>query len=72
MYAGLARIMRASMVRTAETPETKGHRMAHDREYREQTEEDLENTPPMSGMQKAILAIAAVVLAAVTAYIAFL
>lgn len=44
--------------------------MTHD-EYREQTEEDLESIPPMSGMQKAILAAAAVVLAAVIAYIAF-
>ncbi|MDO4591153.1 MAG: hypothetical protein Q4B35_07175 [Slackia sp.] len=45
--------------------------MTHDDRYREQTEEDLENIPPMSGMQKAILAAAAVVLAAIIAYIAF-
>lgn len=46
--------------------------MSQEQRYREQTEEDLENVPPMSGMQKAVLAAAAVILAAVVAYIAFM
>ncbi|WP_303249172.1 hypothetical protein [uncultured Slackia sp.] len=45
--------------------------MARDERYREQTEEDLKNVPPMSAMQKVILAAAAVILAAIVAYIAF-
>ena len=45
--------------------------MAHDDRYREQTEEDLENIPPMGGVQKAVLAAAAVLLAVFVAYLAF-
>ncbi len=45
--------------------------MADDKQYREQTKEDLDSVPPMSGMQKAILAAAAVLLAVFIAYLAF-
>ena len=49
----------------------RGAFMARDERYREQTEEDLKNVSPMSAMQKVILAAAAVILAAIVAYIAF-
>lgn len=49
----------------------RGAFMARDERYREQAEEDLKNVPPMSAMQKVILAAAAVILAAIVAYIAF-
>ncbi len=44
--------------------------MAQNRDdYREQTEEDLRNVPPMSGMQKTILAIAAIGVVCAVVYI---
>ncbi len=47
-----------------------GMRMVEDRDgYREQTEEDLQNVPPMSTMQKAILAIAGIGVACAVVYI---
>lgn len=46
--------------------------MSQEQRYEVQTEEDLKNVAPMSGMQKVILAIAAVIIAAVVAYIAFM
>lgn len=46
--------------------------MSQEQRYKEQTAEDLENVPPMSGMQKAILVVAALIFAAVVAYIAFM
>lgn len=53
------------------TMQGRGLFMAHDDRYREQTEEDLENIPPMGGVQKAVLAAAAVLLAVFVAYLAF-
>ncbi len=41
----------------------------HHGEYHEQTEEDLQNVPPMSRMQKIILGLALVGVACAAAYI---
>lgn len=44
--------------------------MAQDRDgYREQTEEDLLNVPPMSGMQKGILVVAGIAVVCAVIYI---